>query len=50
MFTKFKVIDDFLKLEHFNFLINLKLDQIKERRLKFITTPTLKTVKLKNLV
>ena len=34
MFTEFKVIDNFLKLEHFNFLINLKLDQIKEEEIK----------------
>ena len=34
MFTNFRVIDDFLKQEHFNFLINLKLDDIKKKEIK----------------
>ena len=34
MFTNFKVIDDFLKLDHFNFLINIKLNDIKNKEIK----------------
>ena len=34
MFTNFKVIDDFLKLDHFNFLIDIKLNDIKNKEIK----------------
>ena len=34
MFTNFKIIDDFLKLEHFNYLVNLKLKIIKKGEIR----------------
>lgn len=42
MFTNFKVIDSFLKLEHFNYLINLKLKNIKKGEIKIYNNKYIK--------
>lgn len=48
MFTKFRVIDDFLKLDHVNFLINLKLDDLKKEEIKIYSNRYFKDDRCEN--